>query len=299
MQLNTIILGNCIDVLKTIPDNSVDLAFADPSFNLNKKYSMCQDKRDADEYLTWCYQWLDEMVRITKETGSIMVHNIPRWLTYYSVHLNEKAEFKHWISWNALGGLLGKTLLPSHYGILYYVKSKTKYKFYDIRIPHVMCRKCNEFYKDYGGKKDTIHPYGTIANDVWTDIYRIKHNNRRDEHPCQLPEPLLERLILMTTDEGDVVLDPFMGTGTTAIAAKRMGRNYIGIDMDEKYVKIAESKLKHIRLSTINGCFVSVFLDKVVTIRDKDFLLLKDSLKCDGNRVIIKPNAGQTTLSFE
>ena len=93
-------------------------------------------------------------------------------------------------------------------------------------------------------KERTAARVWTPVSDVWTDIHRIRHNVRRDEHPNQLPVPLMERLLLMTTDEGDTVLDPFMGTGTTAIAAKRLGRKFIGIELDSKYISIAQKKLR-------------------------------------------------------
>ena len=111
---------------------------------------------------------------------------------------------------------------------------------------------------------------------LWTDIHRIKHNKYRDKHPCQLPIHLLERLILMTTDVGDTVLDPFMGTGTTAVAAKRLGRNYIGIELDPKYVEIAENKLlQELSDSKIGDAWVSIFLKRVATLRDIDWDIIE------------------------
>ncbi len=276
---NKIIAGDILKTLAKIPNESVDMAFADPPFNLKKKYGNYKDSKEVREYLDWCYKWLDEMVRIVKPTGSILVHNIPKWLTYYAAYLNEKAYFRHWIAWDAVGAPMGKTLLPNHYGILFYVKQPKGFKFFDLRTPHRVCRECGAYHKDYGGKKALMHPFGTIVSDVWSDIHRIRHKKRRDEHPCQLPEHLLERLILMTTEVDDLVLDPFIGTGTTAIAAKKLGRNYIGIDIDPKYTNLAEQKLKNVISTKINGCFVSMFIDKVVTIRDKDYKLLERYIK--------------------
>ena len=276
--VNQIIRGDALEIMRQIPDDSVDVTFADPPFNLKKSYEQYEDDKEARDYLDWCKQWLNEMVRITKPTGSIFVHNIPKWLTYYSCYLNEIAYFKHWIAWDAMGAPLGKTILPNHYGILWYMRSRN-FKFYDIRAPHRYCRECNALLKDYGGKKHLIHPFGTLVSDVWTDIYRIRHSKRRDEHPCQLPVHLLERLILMTTDAGDTVLDPFIGTGTTAIAAKRLGRKYIGIDIDDKYVAISREKLEDITPTQVNGSFVSIFLRKIVTVRDVDYEKVKPSLK--------------------
>jgi len=279
-RAESIIEGDAIEVMKGIPDNSIDMTFADPPFNLKKSYEYYEDDKEVNQYLAWCKDWIHEMVRITKPTGSIFVHNIPKWLTFYGCYLNEEAHFKHWIAWDAMGVPLGKTLLPNHYGILWYVKSK-EVKFYDIRAPHARCRECRAFLKDYGGKKDQIHPFGTLVNDVWTDLHRIRHKVRRDKHPCQLPEPIMERLVLMVTDEGDTVLDPFVGTGTTAVAAKRLGRRYIEIDIDPKYVEISNEKLKNETPTMINECYVSVYLGRIVTIRDKDYEKIENLLKTD------------------
>lgn len=253
LPLNEILCGDVIEEMKKIPDNTIDMTFADPPFNLNKKYGNYKDKRSSEEYVKWCEQWLNEMVRITKPTGSILVHNIPKWLIYYANYLNKIAIFKHWIAWDSMSAPLGKTLLPAHYGILFYTKIPKGFKFHELRAPHKKCRSCGEMIKDYGGKKDQIHPHGTLLSDVWADIHRIRHSTRRDAHPCQLPEPLLERLILMTTNENDVVLDPFIGAGTTALAAKRLGRNYIGIDIDPKYKKIIMDKIKKVNYRSSNG----------------------------------------------
>lgn len=252
LPLNEILCGDAIEEMKKIPNNSIDATFADPPFNLNKKYGNYKDKKAAEDYIKWCEQWLSEMVRITKPTGSILVHNIPKWLIYFANHLNKIAVFKHWIAWDSMSTPLGKTLLPAHYGILFYAKASKGFKFHELRSPHKKCRTCGEMIKDYGGKKSQINPYGTLLSDVWADIHRIKHNTRRDAHPCQLPEPLLERLVLMTTEEGDVVLDPFIGAGTTALAAKRLGRNYIGIDIDPKYKKIVADKIKKVNYRSSN-----------------------------------------------
>ncbi|MFH1540477.1 MAG: DNA methyltransferase [Elusimicrobiota bacterium] len=301
--LNHIIQGDCLKLLKTIPDNSIDMTFADPPFNLKKKYNGYRDSLEFQEYLNWCEQWVSEMVRITKSTGSIFIHNIPKWLTYYSVYLNKIADFKHWICWNASTAPMGKTLQPAHYGILFYAKEKSKLKFYEIRCPHKRERKSSYLMKDYGGKKSLLHPFGPLVSDVWSDIYRIKHNKFRDEHPCQLPLHLLERIILMSTDEGDIVLDPFAGTGTTAIAAKRLGRNYVGFELDNNYVEIAKNKLlKEKSNSKLGKIWASIYLGKVATLRDKDwehlkeyFYIPEDITQIDFTPIFLKENLKITT----
>lgn len=270
--LNKIIRGDCLESFQKIPDHSVDVTFADPPFNLGKKYNSSKDNLAELEYINWCELWINEMVRVTKPTGSIFLHNIPKWLTYYTATLNKLAYFRHWISWDAPTSPMGKSLQPSHYGILFYANGVSQNKFYEIRSPHKRCRKGGHLLKDYGGKKSSLHPFGPLLSDVWTDIHRVKHRIHRDNHPCQLPLHLLERIILMSSDEGDVVLDPFSGTGTTALAAKRLGRNYIGFELDEEYVRVSENRLSMAEPdSKIGGTWVSFYLDGLVTIRDVDW----------------------------
>ncbi|CAN5397078.1 site-specific DNA-methyltransferase [soil metagenome] len=297
--LNKITNDDCLELFKQIPDESIDVTFADPPFNLKKKYNSTKDSLEVREYLDWCEKWIAEMVRVTKPTGSIFIHNIPKWLTYYSASLNKIADFKHWISWDAPTAPMGKSLQPNHYGILFYAKDVKQNKFYELRYPHKRCRKCGYLHKDYGGKKYMLHPFGSLVSDVWTDIHRVKHNKYRDEHPCQLPIHLLERVILMSTDENDIVLDPFSGTGTTTLAAKRLGRNYIGFEKDKLYAEIAANKLlQEESNSKIGDVWVSFFLNQAVTIRDKDWQELSANYfipepieKVDQTRIIQRKNS--------
>jgi len=275
--INQIIQGDCLELFKDIPDNSVDMTFADPPFNLKKKYTSYNDSLEFQEYLNWCEQWIFEMARVTKPTGSIFLHNIPKWLTYYATFLNKYASFKHWIAWDAPTAPMGKSLQPAHYGILFYGKKERGTKIYELRHPHKRDRKQGYLLKDYGGKKDKLHPFGPLVSDVWTDIHRIKHNKKRDPHPCQLPIHLLDRLILLSTDEDDIVLDPFSGTGTTAISAKRLGRKYIGFELDSEYVEISKRKLEATEPNfKLGNSWVSFYLNDVITIRNNDWNELKE-----------------------
>ena len=265
-----ILVGDCLKALRKIPDASVDVCFADPPFNLKKRYSKYHDHKADADYLAWCEEWIRELVRVTKPTGSIAIYNIPKWLTHYTTVLNREAHFRHWISWDAMTAPMGRTLIPAHYGILFYTKSRKDFKFFEIRAPHKRCRLCDGFLKDYGGKKDQMHPFGQLVSDVWSDIHRTRHKIRRDEHPCQLPIHLVERIILMSTAPGDVVLDPFLGTGTTAIAAKQLGRRFIGLELDANYARIARQRVAAARASKLEKFYVSKFLGKVQTVRDVD-----------------------------
>lgn len=282
--INRITEGDCLSLLREIPSDSVDMTFADPPFNLKKKYNGYKDSLEFARYLEWCDMWIREMVRITKPTGSIFVHNIPKWLSFYVEYLNKYATFKHWIAWSAPTSPMGKSLQPAHYGILYYAKKCKENKVYEIRMPHERDRKSKYLRKDYGGKKSGLHPFGPLLSDVWSDLHRIKHSKYRDEHPCQLPVVLLERLILMATDEHDVVLDPFVGTGTTAVAAKKLGRGYIGFDSDSQYCSISDNNLLAVNSpSRIEKIWVSFHLGEVRTIRDVDWENLSASFEIPEN----------------
>lgn len=261
---------DCLKLMQSIDTGSVTMIFADPPFNLNKKYASYKDNLPFDEYMEWTRQWLLEACRILKPEGSLFVYNIPRLLIHTAPILHEMAEFRHWIAWNANGRPLGKTLQPAHYGILFYTKTKQS-KFYDVRAPHKVCRVCKEFLKDYGGKKHLRHKFGYQVSDVWDDIHRVRHRSKRiDSHPCQLPVHLIERMILMTTDENDIVFDPFCGGGSAAVAARQLGRRYIGAEIDAGYCAAAQERLNQAQQSKEHGVFVSVYLSRVISIRDID-----------------------------
>lgn len=271
-NLNTIINDDCLKVLSNIRDGSVDLVFADPPFNLNKSYNSTNDRKSDTVYLKWSEHWLKECVRILSPTGSIFIHNIPKWLVQCAPFLEEVAHFKHWISWKAPTMPMKMALQPAHYGILYYSKTENP-KQYPIRSPHQRCRKdnCRSILKDYGGKIKLIHPFGPLLADTWDDIKRIRHAKDRHDHPCQLPIHLVERIILLSTDPNDIVFDPFMGTGTTAVAAKKLGRRFCGTEVDPTYHQIATERLEETAESKIGNAWVSSNRNSMVTIRDEDW----------------------------
>ena len=282
--LDQILQGDCLELFKQIPNGSIDVTFADPPFNLKKKYNGYKDSLECKAYLDWCEEWIKEMIRVTKPTGSIFIHNIPKWLTFYVNILNKHANFKHWIAWNAPSAPMGKSLQPNHYGVLLYTKSIKDTKLYELRMPHERERKSTFLRKDYGGHKLKLHPFGPLISDVWFDINRIKHSKYRNEHPCQLPVHLLERIMLFATDENDVVLDPFSGTGSTAVAAKKLNRRYIGFELDQEYIKIAKDNLDKVKPdSKINDIWVSFYLGEIKTIRDKDWDVLSENFEIPEN----------------
>lgn len=245
---DVVLSGDALEILKQYPNNSVDLVFADPPYNLEKSYNVYDDELGKEAYLDLCNKWLKEYIRILKPTGSLFVLNLPHWSMYHAVFLNQYLYFQNWIVWDALSEPRGK-LMPAHYGLLFYTKHPTDFNYYFDELRDIDSREyclrasCIRRRKLAGvDKKETL-------SDIWSDIHRIKHRRDRDYHPCQLPDSLLERIIKLTTREGDIVLDALAGTGTTAVVASQLGRRYVAIDIDDVYVQITKDKINQVRKS--------------------------------------------------
>jgi site-specific DNA-methyltransferase (adenine-specific) len=174
---------------------------------------------------------------------------LPRWSIHHAAFLNQHLEFRHWIVWDALSDPRGK-LMPAHYGLLYYTKPGGipvfNYSSNGARQDFVLPPDAPKYCLRAGcikGRKRAGDDEKVELSDVWFDIHRIKHKRDRDAHPCQLPEKLMDRIIRLTTRPGDVVFDPFCGAGTTAIAATRLGRKFVVVDVDPNYARITNEKL--------------------------------------------------------
>lgn len=234
--------GDALQILKQYPDNSIDLVFADPPYNLDKAYHTYDDARANQEYINWCNTWLQEYARILKPTGSLYVLNLPRWAMYHAAFLNQYLYFQNWIVWNALSEPRGK-LMPAHYGLLFYTKHPENFTFNYEPVKSLESRQYCLRASCIRTRKTNGQTNKTTLNDIWWDIHRIKHKRDRDAHPCQLPDALMERIIRLSTNEGDVVLDAFGGAGTTPLVAARLNRRYVAMELDETYVNITRQKL--------------------------------------------------------
>lgn len=244
-MFNVVHCGDAVETLKRYPDNSIDLVFADPPYNLDKPYNLYDDERENKRYIDWCNAWLSEYVRILKPTGSLFVLNLPRWTMYHAQFLNQHLYFQNWIVWEALSEPRGK-LMPAHYGLLFYTKHPTNFTFNYTEVSELDARyyclrsSCIRKRKGLGvDDKESL-------TDFWWNIHRIKHRRDRDYHPCQLPDALLERIICLSTNPDDIVLDALCGTGITPVTAFKLGRRYIAIDIDENYVRITKEKLAEV-----------------------------------------------------
>jgi len=232
-DLGILYKGDCLKLLNNTGSEKYDLIFADPPFNLDKFYlSEYDDNISHTDYLKWCYKWLDECSRVLKPGGSLFLWNIPKWNTYFANYLNQKLQFRHWISTDIKLSLpISGKLYPSHYSLLYYTKGKPS-TFNPDRMPMQTCKKCFSDLKDYGGYKNKMNPLGINLTDVWYDIPPVRHSKyKKRKEANELSLKLLDRIIEMSSKEGDLIFDPFGGSGTTYIAAELKNRKWEGIEL--------------------------------------------------------------------
>ena len=253
MKNNTIIQGDCIEELRKFPDNSIDLIFADPPYNMqlkntlyrpnNTKVEGVDDPWDKfgsfSEYDNFCISWLTECKRILKDTGSIWVigsyHNIFR---IGNIMLNLGFWILNDVTWhktNPMPNFLGTRFTNATETLLWCSKGELFKKY---TFNHGVMKKYN------GDKQMTsVWQIGLCVGEE-----RIKGDDGKKAHSTQKPEELLKRVILSTSKKGDIVLDPFLGTGTTGAVAKKLKRNFIGIEKETEYITLAEKRINSINV---------------------------------------------------
>lgn len=243
---------DCLEGLATLPDNSVDFCFADPPYNLKKKYSHWQDGMELVDYFNWCDQWLSELSRVLKPGGTLAVLNIPLWSVRHYQYLcsQEDLHYQNWIVWDAMSFPV-RLIMPSHYTILCFSKGEPRPLpgFQQGGMPLIEKADLAQL-SDAFCIRDTCISRRRRArvndqeelNDVWHDIHRLKHNSHRVDHPCQLPPQLMRRLYALFTRPGEWILDCFNGAGTSTLVAEQMGRKYIGMELSPQYHELARQR---------------------------------------------------------
>lgn len=273
-KLGVLYNDDCLSVLNNIHDESIDLIFADPPFNLSKDYpSKINDNLLEDEYIRWCEKWILECCRTLKYGGSFYLWNLPKWNSKLSSIIEEYLTFRHWIAVDIKYSLpISGKLYPSHYSLLYFVKGERPNVFNPDRLEMKTCRKCFNEIKDYGGYKNKMNKLGINLSDVWDDISPVRHKKYKTRNANELSLKLLDRIIQMSTSEGDVVLDPFGGSGTTYIAAELKGRQWIGCEIGpidgikERFQNILE-EIKY--LNSIRNSLNCLFTETISQERKK------------------------------
>jgi len=264
MKLNHIYLGDCVKVMeKNIGKSSIDLIYADPPYNLSGKslnlvnnktggafYKMNEDwdTWDYDEYITFTENWIKKCWEVLKPAGSLYIsctyHNIGE-----IIFIAKKIGFKlnniiTWYKKNAMPSITKRVFTHATEYVCWFAKGK-KWKFNYEKLKELNPHKTKE-----GNLKQMRDFLNFIELPIVQGKERLKNENGRAFHPTQKPEKLIEIIIIASSDEGDIVLDPFFGTGTTGVVAERLNRKWIGIEIEPKYAKRAKERIKEIKCLT-------------------------------------------------
>jgi len=236
-----ILCGDCVQILGQLKKPIADLVFADPPFNIGYNYDKHNDRLKKEKYLHWSKQWISAAINALKPRGSFYIAIGDEYAAEIKTIAQQQGLYlRNWIIWHYTFGQQTKAKFArSHTHILYFVRDKDNFTFndYAVRVP-------SDRQLIYNDKR--ANPAGKMPNDVWTEYSRVcgTFKERCGWHPCQMPVRLLERIIALSSNIGDTVLDPFIGSGTTAVAAKNLKRHYIGIDISENYVEKVRARLK-------------------------------------------------------
>ncbi|MBN1391569.1 MAG: site-specific DNA-methyltransferase [Sedimentisphaerales bacterium] len=243
-----IYVGDNREILSQIEAESIDLIFADPPFNWDVDYGKWQDNMPRDEYLKFTYEWLDACIRVLAPHGSIWINIPDDTVAEVVVYLkNKKLSMINWCIWHfRFGQCRNSNFIVSKAHVLYFAKDPTKRIWNPEQVFEPSDRATT--YADVRTRK-TQTPGLRVPLDVWYGKYwgRIQGNNkeRRSRHENQIPEVYMERIIRACSDEGDLVLDPFLGSGTTCTVARALGRRSIGIEYSKTIAKSAFERIKN------------------------------------------------------
>jgi DNA modification methylase len=265
-DVNKIIHGDSIKLLNEGLQGWVDLVFADPPFNIGYLYHNYDDRKDVDEYVDWSEQWMRAVHRALKPTGSFYLAIGDEFAADLCHVARRKIGFhlRNWIIWHyTFGQQTHKMFAKSHTHILYFTKEKPNKGMTNITFNADAVRVASARQTTYADVR--ANPKGKLPDDVWylrpqettspyfdatSDTWNVPRlcgtfKEREGWHGCQMPMGVLNRIILASSNAGDVVLDPFNGSGTTVVAAALLDRKYVGIDQSAEYVAYARQRLEH------------------------------------------------------
>lgn len=271
-------LGDALDVLKMdIADASVDLIFADPPYNIGKRFGESVDRWPSDDaYANWCFEWIDLCLRKLKSTGSIYLMTSTQAMPHLDLYLRRRATILSRIVWHYdSSGVQAKQYFGSMYEpILFAVKNERNYTFNADEIRVEARTGATRKLIDYRKPVPTLYNSTKVPGNVWC-FPRVRYRmDEYEEHPTQKPEMLMERIIKASSHAGDIVLDPFSGTFTTCAVAQRLGRRSIGIEREASYFEIGLRRLG----------IASTFKGKPLVPPKKTFKRSDDVLETPGER---------------
>lgn len=243
--INTLFNEDALTGIHKIANQSIDLIIADPPYSLGKDYGNNSDKLAAADYLEWMEKWIDLTLPKLKKTGSLYIFLTWRYSPEIFVMLKQRMQMMNEIIWDrrvpSMGGSV-RSFSSVHDTIGFFVNAKGYYFDLDaVRIPYDAATKKARSRSRFVGSKWLEMGYN--PKDLWSVSRIHKENPERANHPTQKPLEIIERMIKASCPPNGLVLDPFMGSGTTAVAARRCGRNYVGFELNPDYVAIINQRL--------------------------------------------------------
>ncbi len=267
--LNRTIHGNLFDIIKRLPSHFCHLIIADPPYNLSKDFNGVKFKKtDTQSYADWLRLWLPEMKRLLKPSGSIYVCGDWNSTSAIQSVLEESFTIRNRITWEREKGRGAKSNWKNASEDIWFATVSDDFTFHVDRV--MLKRKIIAPYRNEAGEAKDWNETGngnfrlTHPSNLWTDIsvpfWSMPENT---DHPTQKPEKLLAKMILASSEEGDIVFDPFLGSGTTSVVAKKLGRQYCGVEINEEYCCLAEKRLELAESdSSIQGYNGGVFWER-------------------------------------
>lgn len=260
LEPNRLCHADCVTGLEQLADGSVDLAFADPPFNIGYEYDVYDDRSDADQYLDWSRRWGRQVKRVLAPAGTFWLAIGDEYAAELKLIFQKELGFtcRSWVIWYYTFGVnCTKKFSRSHTHLFHFVNDPKRFTFNSadpaVRVPSAR----QLVYADA-----RAHPTGRLPDDTWVlrpqdlpDGFRADEDTwyfsrvcgtfkeRAGWHGCQMPEQLLGRIIRVSSNPGDLVLDPFAGSGTTLAAAKKLGRRWVGFELSPNYAAQAQARL--------------------------------------------------------
>jgi DNA modification methylase len=248
MLENSIHLGDAFEFLKALPDGYADLVIADPPYSLEKDREFGEGAyfETRDEWLSWCKRWLLEAKRILRPSGNIFVYAIHHNACFLQTYLYEIGlQYRRQIIWHYENGWSKYKNGPAcHYEPILWFAHRLDSTFHVIREPYKSEERLRHTITK-NGKVWTPHPDGRQAGDVWRfpTLAGRRFAAERTEHPTQKPITLCRRLVTHFSNPGDMVVVPFVGSGSECVAAVECGRRYVGVDINPNYVEVARNRI--------------------------------------------------------
>lgn len=241
----TLVCYDALEFMNSLRDEVADIVFLDPPFNLGKRYGLRgtkDDLRGEEDYAAFMDDILQSSIRILKQGGALYLYHIPQWAVRFGNFLDKKMLFRHWIAISMKNGFArGDFLYPAHYALLYFTKGKPNI-FRRPKGPPLSCKKCGEYVRDYGGYVQFVKD-GINLSDFWEDLSPVRHKSKKNRPGNELPLELLLRIVRISGLKGGLLVDPFVGSGTSILAAVQSEMKFLANDRESSCLEVVARRL--------------------------------------------------------